>query len=494
MQSLKKSLTKILLVLALCVVLLASLLLINTLRFTSKQIQVEPIRPINVDESSVASRLAQAIRFQTVSHQDAGQTKAEEFIALHKYLEQTFPKVHSTLTRELVGDHSLLYTWKGHNESLKPILLMGHQDVVPVEADTLASWAHPPFEGRIADGHIWGRGALDDKFALLSIMEAVEMQLVQGLQPRRTIYLAFGHDEEIGGYGGAAKIAELLRQRNVELEYILDEGLAINEGVLPDVSKPVALIGIADKGYLSLELSVELESGHASMPPAQTAIGILSGAVSRLEERQMPASIEGVPRHTLEYIGPEMPFSKRLVMANLWLFNPLVARKLSASPRTSHGIRTSTAATIIEGGFKENVLPSRARAVVHFRPVPGSSIERVVAHVVDVVNDPRVKINRFGVSNSEPSSVSDVNAAGFQIIERTLRQVFPEVLVAPALCVGGTDSEHYAKLSNNIYRFSPLRLRPEDMNRLHGINERTSIKDYAGSVKFYYQLITNSAQ
>jgi carboxypeptidase PM20D1 len=485
---------KILLVLTLCVVLLASVLLINTLRFRSKQIQIESIQPVRVDEGSVAPRLAQAIRFQTISYQDAGQMKGEGFLALHKYLEQTFPKVHSTLTKELVGDYSLLYTWKGRDEKLKPILLMAHQDVVPAEPETLANWEQPPFEGRIAEGFIWGRGAMDDKFALLGIMEAVEMQLGQGFQPQRTIYLAFGHDEEVGGSLGAAKIAESLRERNIELEYVLDEGLVITDGILPDISKPVALIGIAAKGYVSLELSVEVESGHSSMPPPQTAIGVLSAAISKLEERQIPASIEGVQRQLLDYIGPEMPLGKRLVMANLWLFKPLVERTLSASPSTNAGIRTTTAATMIEGGLKENVLPSRARAVVNFRILPGDSSERVVAHVGEVVNDLRVKVNRFGASAREPSVVSNINAAGFQIIQRTIQHVFPEVLVAPALAIGATDAEHYSKLTNNIYRFSPLRLGPEDMKRFHGINERISIKDYAGGVKFYYHLISNSAQ
>ena len=484
---------KIILVLALGIVLLFCVLLSNTLRFSSKQIQIAPIQPVGVDEGSVATRLAQAVRFQTVSYQDAAQIKGEEFRGLHEYLEQTFPKIHSTLTKELVGDYSLLYTWKGRDESLKPILLMAHQDVVPVEADTVANWEQPPFEGRITEEHIWGRGAMDDKFALLGIMEAVEMQLERGFKPQRTIYLAFGHDEEIGGHGGAAKIAELLRERNVELEYVLDEGLAITDGVLPDISRPVALIGIADKGYLSLELSVQVESGHSSMPPPQTAIGVLSTAVSKLEERQMPASIEGVQRQTLKYIGPEMPFGKKLVMANLWLFKPLVERKLSSTPSTNAGIRTTTASTIIGAGLKENILPSKARAIVNFRILPGDSIDRVMAHVAEVVNDSRVQVNRFGSSNNEPSAISNINSEGFKIIQQTIRQVFPEVLVAPALCVGGTDSEHYEKLSSNIYRFSPLRLRPEDMKRLHGINERTSVKDYVGSVRFYYQLISNSA-
>lgn len=484
---------KILSVVALGVVLLASVLLVKTLRFTSRQILVEPIQVVSVDEERVAQHLAQALRFQTVSYQDASQTKSEEFLALHKHLEQTFPKVHTTLTRESVENHSLLYTWKGSDEKLKPILLMGHQDVVPVEQETLAKWEQPPFAGRISGGYIWGRGAMDDKFTVLGVMEAAEMQLAQGFQPHRTIYLAFGDDEEVGGTAGAAKIADLLRARNVELEYVLDEGLVISEGMMPDISKPVAMIGIAEKGFVSLELTVEVEGGHSSMPPPQTAIGVLSAAIERLENHSMPASISGASRQMLESVGPEMPFFKKLVMANLWLFEPLVKRKLSDTPVTNAHIRTTTAATIIEGGFKENVLPSRARAVVNFRILPSDSIERVVSHTNEVVADPRVKISRFGVTASEPSPVSDTNSASFQTIQRTVRQVYPDVLVAPALVLGGTDSKHFEKLTQNIYRFSPLRIGPEDLKRLHGNNERTSTKDYAEAVRFYFHLIGNSA-
>jgi carboxypeptidase PM20D1 len=485
---------KISLVLALVVVVLVSVLLINTFRFKSKQVQVEPIQAVSVDPDLVAQRLSQAIRFHTISYQDTTQTRAEEFLGLHKYLEQTFPRTHATLTRELVGNYSLLYAWKGRNETLKPILLMAHQDVVPVEPETLAKWEQPPFEGRIAGGYIWGRGALDDKASLLASMEAVEMLLGQGFQPERTIYLAFGHDEEVGGGAGATKIAESLRSKNVELEYVLDEGLAITEGILPDIIKPVALIGVAEKGSVSLELTVEVAGGHSSAPPPHTAIGILSMAINRLEEHQMPASIEGVPRQMFEYVGPEMPFGRKLVMANLWLFKPLVERKLSAAPSTNAGIRTTTAATIIEGGLKENVLPSTARAVVNFRILPGDSIERVMSHVSETINDPRIKVSRFGPFASEPSPASSVNAMGYQIIEKTIRQLFPEVLVAPALVIGGTDSRHYVKSTSNIYRFAALRIGPDDLRKIHGINERVSVADYAGCVKFYYHLIKNSAQ
>ena len=485
---------RILQALALCALLLASVLLFNTLRFTSRQVSVEPVRPLSVDEPAAAGRLARALRFQTVSHQEPGRARGEEFLALHEYLTQTFPKLHATLARETVGGHSLLYTWKGRDEGLKPVLLLAHQDVVPVEPETLAGWEQPPFDGVVSGGYVWGRGALDDKSSLLAVMEAVETLLGQGFQPRRTVYLAFGSDEEIGGAGGAAKIAELLRGRNVAAEYVLDEGLAITDGILPDIRQPVALVGVAEKGSVSVELVAEVVGGHSSMPPPQTSVGILSAAVGRLEEGQMPASVGGVTRQLLETVGPEMPFGKRLLMANLWLFGPLVARALTASPGTNAGVRTTAAATIFEAGFKENVLPGRARAVVNFRILPGDSVEGVLARVREVVRDPRVKVNRLGAFASEPSPVSDTNAAGFKIIERTIRQVFPEVLVAPALVLAATDSRHFVGLTKNVYRFSPIRLRPDDVERVHGLNERISVRDYAGCVRFYHQLIRNSAE
>jgi carboxypeptidase PM20D1 len=485
---------KILVLLALCLVALVAVLLVNTFRFKSKQVQVESISALAVDKEAVAGRLAQALRFQTVSYQDANQFRAEEFTGLHKFLEQSFPRVHATLTREVVGDYSLLYTWKGLDDTAKPILLMSHQDVVPVEPGTEGSWTQPPFEGRITDGYIWGRGALDDKMGVMGILEAVELLLSQGFQPKRTIYLAFGHDEEIGGRNGATKIAALLQSRGVALDYILDEGSAVTNGLIPGVASPVALIGIAEKGILSVELTVESEGGHSSTPPPQTAIGILSKAVSRLEENQMPGSIKGVVGQMFQYAGPEMSFGKKIVFANLWLFRPLVERQMAASAPTNASMRTTTAATIIEGGVKENVLPSKARAVVNFRILPGDSVQSVLDHVTQTINDARVHVARYGETAGEPSAVSNIESAGYQAIERTVRQVFQGSVVAPSQVIGATDSRHYGALSNSIYRFAPLLVRSEDLKRVHGTNERISVENYAQCVGFYHQLILNSAQ
>ncbi|MGH9903657.1 MAG: M20/M25/M40 family metallo-hydrolase, partial [Pyrinomonadaceae bacterium] len=230
---------KILLAVVSCLILLSAVMLVRTARFTSRQVSVEPAPQVAVDEAKAAANLAQSLRFQTVSHSDAAQSSRDAFLALHAFLERTYPKVHSALTRETVGDYSLLYTWKGREEGLKPVVLLAHTDVVPVEPGTEASWAYPPFEGRVADEFVWGRGAWDDKAGVVGILEAVEMLLGEGFQPRRTVYLAFGHDEELGGPRGAVKIVELLQSRGVAPEFVLDEGGAITEGLVPGVGSPV---------------------------------------------------------------------------------------------------------------------------------------------------------------------------------------------------------------------------------------------------------------
>jgi len=472
--------------------ILFSTLAINTLRFKSKQIQVESGNAPSVDDARALERLAQAIRFKTISNDGGASANPEEFLALHRHLQQSFPKVHSSLSREVIGEYSLLYTWKGSDASLPPALIMAHMDVVPIESSTESQWIHPPFDGVIADGYIWGRGTMDDKSSVLGILEATEMLLENGFQPRRTLYLAFGHDEEIGGRAGAVKIAEVLAQRGVRLFYVLDEGLFLADGVVPGVSSPVALVGIAEKGFLSVALTVEAEPGHSSVPPTHTAIGILSMAVSRLEQSQLPANLNGVPGQMFDYLGPEMGFGMKLVFANRWLFRPLIERQLSASSSTNATIRTTTAVTMINGGIKDNVLPSRATAIVNFRILPGSSIEEVMAHVRRVVDDTRVKVERYGADFNEPSAVSNIHSEEFTIIERTIRQAFPTAVVAPALVVGATDSRHYGKLTASVYRFLPHRFNNDDITRLHGLNERISIENYRLGVRFYFNLMSNS--
>jgi carboxypeptidase PM20D1 len=472
-------------------VALAVVLVVNALRFTSRQIPVEPAPAMSLD-ADVATRLAAAIRFHTVSHQDPAAFDGAPFLAFHRYLAETFPGVHRTLAREVVAGYSLLLTWQGQDRSLPPLLLLGHQDVVPVDPTTASAWTHPPFAGEIADGYVWGRGAMDDKASVLGLLEAVERLLAGGFRPRRTVYLAFGHDEEVGGARGALAIAALLGERRIAPSFVLDEGLAVTEGIVTDVPAPVALIGIAEKGYLSVELTVQAEGGHSSTPPPETAVGILAAAIQRLERQQVPAAIAGPARRLFEFLGPEMGFTNRLALANLWLFAPVVTGRLAGSPATNALIRTTTAPTMLEGSVKENVLPARARAVVNFRILPGDSVAGVLAHVQTTVADARVLAAPLTVTLSEPSPESSVTSPGFLAIERTIRQVFPGSIVAPSLVLGGTDARHYAKLSPDVYRFLPFHIRPDDIRRLHGIDERMAVDDYAAAVRFYAQLIRNA--
>ena len=483
---------KIVVISAVGLAILISVVVIRTVRFTSRQLRVDPVSKIAMNERQLAEHLSKAIQFRTVSHGDAAQFDGKEFLRFHQYLEQTFPHVHSTLTREVIGEYSLLYTWKGQAGQMKPILLMGHMDVVPVEPGTEDQWTHPPFGGRITDGYVWGRGTIDDKVSVLGMLEAVEMLLAQGFHPSRTMYLAFGHDEEIGGLRGAAAIARLLHSRGIELESILDEGGAITSGMVPGVSAPVALIGIAEKGYLSIELTVHSPGGHSSMPPKQTAIGILSTAIQNLERNQFPAEITGATGQLFAYLGPEMPLTERMVFANLWLFGWLVERHLVGSPLTNALVRTTTAATMFTSGVKENVLPAQAKAVVNFRILPGESVQSVIDHVRKTIGDPRVTMTPLKKVLSEPSAVSATESSSFENLHRTIRQIFPDVIVAPWLVVGATDSRHYAQSSHNIYRFIPIQMRPEDTRRFHGTNERIAVENYEDCVRFFMQLIRNS--
>ena len=469
---------------------LIGVVLVRTAAFRSRQVAVAPATDIPPVDRGAAGRLAGALRFATVSHREPSRGDPAAFEGLHRYLEATFPEVHRRLGREVVAGYSLLYTWDGSDRGLPPVLLLAHQDVVPVEGPQ--RWSHPPFAGAIAGGAIWGRGTLDDKSSLVAILEAVESLLKGGFRPRRTVVLAFGHDEEIGGWGGAARVAALLAQRRARFAWVLDEGGVIAERLVPGVAAPVALVGIAEKGYLSVELAAESPGGHSSMPPASTAVGRIAAAVARLEQRPMPGRLDGVARATFEYLGPEMPFARRLVFANLWLFAPLVEHQLAARPATNAALRTTMAATIVEGGVAENVLPPRARAVVNCRLRPGDTVASVLEHIRRVVADRSVRVRPLPGGN-DPPPVSRLDGPGFEILRRTIREVFPTAVVAPSLTVGATDSHHYLRLADDVYRFLPVVAGPEDIERIHGRDERIRIRDYEGCLRFYRRLIRNAA-
>jgi len=482
------------LVLILALAALASTAMVRAIAWPSKQLAVEPIERFAVDGEAAARRLSGAIRYATISDVDPAKVDPAAFDALHRHLEASFPAVRAQLLRETVNGASLLYTWRGTDASARPIVLQAHQDVVPVEPGTEARWEHGAFSGDVTGGFIWGRGTLDDKGDMLAILEAVEALASAGYRPSRTVYLAFGHDEEVGGEQGAARIVALLRSRGVRPEFVLDEGGAITRGIVPNLDGPVALVGVAEKGYLSVELSAGSGGGHSSMPPATTAVGRVAAAVADLEANPLPGTLDGVAGLMFDHLAPEWPLLPRLAMANRWLLGGLVDRQIGASPGGGALLRTTTAATVIEGGVKDNVLPSRARAVVNFRIKPGETVEGVLDHVRRTTRDRGVAVRVDpGGHAAEPSPVSRVDSEGYRTIARTIRQVMPGTVVAPTLVLGGTDSAHFVPISDDVYRFCPYALGPDDTARLHGLDERISIAAYADCVRFHVQLLRNAA-
>jgi carboxypeptidase PM20D1 len=467
--------------------LVVAVVLIRTATFRVSDVAVEAPSAVTL-RAGFAERLAGAVRLPTVSHDDPDRFEGAAFIALHQHLVESFPGVHSTLIREVVGNYSLLYSWPGSDPSLEPILLMGHLDVVPIEPGTEQLWKHPPFSGAIAEGYVWGRGAMDDKPSVLGTLEAVEALIAEGFRPVRTLHLAYGHDEEVGGAAGATAIAALLKSRGVRLAMVLDEGGVIGDGLLPGLTRPTALIGVAEKGYVSVELSARASGGHSSMPPPSTAAGTVSAAIARLEATQMPVRLDGAALQMFENIGPGLPFAQRAVFANLWLTRPLVIRQLQRSPSSNAMIRTTTAATILQAGTKANLLPAHARAVINFRILPGDSVAGVIAHVRRIVNDTAVGI-RLAEEAWEPSGVSPTAAEGYRTIEQTIHQLIPGAIVTPYLVLGATDARHFSGLSDNIYRFLPIRMDPVDLERMHGSNERVGVADYERAIHFYILLV-----
>lgn len=473
------------------VLLFAAALAVNTLRQGSRQVQVAAAPPLAIDTAAVADKLAGAIRFQTVPSLEDPAFNAGEFRKLHAFLEQRFPLVHGRLKREFVGELSLLYTWPGSDAAAKPVMLMAHHDVAPIAPGTEGKWEHPPFSGRVQGGYVWGRGAWDDKGNLVAQLEAIEMLLATGFQPRQTVYLFSGADEEVAGLRGAKQAARLLQERKVRLDFVIDEGLVLTEGVIPGVAAPAALVGVAEKGYTSIRLKVSAPPGHSSMPPpaGTTAVGRMAAALQRLEAEQFPAELKGVARELFGTLAPEMRGLQRVALSNLWLFGPLVEAQLAKGASTNAMMRTTTALTIVNAGNKENVIPGVAEATVNFRILPGDTRADVMQHVRSKVG-PDFELAEWPGA-VDPTPVTPTDSAAYRTLERTLRSLFPDTIVAPGLYIAGSDSQHFVPIADHIFRFSPVRAKPEDLPRLHGTNERISVANLGELVRFYHQLLRN---
>ena len=471
---------KIILILVAVLVIVIGILMVNTLKLSSKQVASEPIENVNLPED-VFQNLSKAIQYQTISYSEDTIPDSTAFFGFHRFLEETFPLVHQKLSLEKINTFSLLYKWEGSDSSKKPIIMMSHQDVVPVDEPTLENWEAAPFEGKITATHVIGRGSLDDKVTLIGLLEAVEKLLEEDFVPSSTIYLAFGHDEELSGSNGASQIAAHLKTNGIHAAMTLDEGGFVVEDMIPGIDKPLAIVNLAEKGYASFKLTVETKGGHSSEPPRENTIGILAQAIVDLENNQLPYKLVKPIDYQFEYLGSEMPFITKMAFANPWLFKKPILEALNA--------HTSTAPTIIDGGFKDNVIPTIAEATLNFRILPGETIKSVKQHIENTISD-KVRVETVG-SVTNPSPVSSIDSEAFKILEKTIRNSFPSSIVVPGLVGGATDARYFYEVSDDVYRFYPIRIDPISMTRIHGIDEKISKENYREIIEFDYNLIKN---
>jgi carboxypeptidase PM20D1 len=444
---------------------------------------------INVDGALAVQRFSEALTIPTVSFDDRSQFDEAAFTRFREFLASAYPLVHQNTELTVVNDYSLVYRLQGSEPSLEPVLYMGHMDVVPIEEITLDQWTYPPFSGTVADGVIWGRGSVDDKFTVIALMEAMELLLSENVRPQRSVYLAFGHDEEVGGFDGAANVAQYFKNRGVTFDYVMDEGGVVVEGMMEGLDRPLAVIGVSEKGFVNLVLTVNAPGGHSSQPPAQTAVGILARAIVTVEDHPFPASMD-YTYMTFEAIGAEMPFSTRLAMGNLWLLSPLVKIAMLKNKDDAAALRTTTAATMASGSPKSNILPTRATAVINFRIIPGETVETVKQRVIELIDDDRVVVTTELAT--DPSPVSPTDSRGYELIAKTIRGMDENILVAPYMVRGGTDAKYFYQVSPNVYRFMMLRVDPDTIGYIHGIDEHVGVDEYLEAIRFYYHLVRQS--
>jgi carboxypeptidase PM20D1 len=461
------------------VLVLIVILLINTFQLKPwPYYKAQTLIPLN---DSAIKHMSEAISIATISPEDTLRIDTTHFNAFKQFLETSYPLVHQNTTRTIINNYSYVFEWKGTDTTLQPDIFMAHYDVVPVEASAEKLWHAKPFGGEVKDGAIWGRGSVDDKASVISILESAEALIKQGFKPKRTILLCFGHNEESTGVG-AKKIVEYLKSKNIQANLVIDEGGEITTEDIKDVNRPVALIGIAEKGYVTFELSVAKTGGHSSTPAKETAIDILAKALYKLRKTQMPSSLTVPTKEFLSRIGGSSNSSlNKMAIANMWLFKPLIISQMSEAPNSNAMLHTTIVPTIIESGVRENVIPTNAKALVNSRIITGETSADVKNFITKAIDDDRVQIKAMGDFNTAPSAITPISSQAFTRVEQAIYKIQDSVIVTPFLMLGATDSRSYRAISNGVVNFVPL----IDSKGYHGIDERLPIKDFQRAISFY---------
>jgi carboxypeptidase PM20D1 len=452
--------------------------------------QIRLVTPPAIDQAAAALHLSQAVQIQTISHQNPADNQTEQWTRLHSWLASTYPASHAVMTREIVLKNSLVYTWQGSDPSLAPIILMAHQDVVPISEGTEKDWRHAPFSGDIAEGAVWGRGSVDDKGSLVGLFEASEALIKSGFKPKRTVYIVSGEDEEVGGEGAKAA-RELLKSRKVMALFTLDEGSVIISDH-PVTGGPATLIGVAEKGYATLRVAASGQGGHSSAPPKQTAVVSLAEAVIAINNNTFPLKFEGPGAEMMRYLAAHGSTVTKMVVANSWLFGPLLIQQMGASATGAAMMHTTIAPTMLTGSPKENVLPQTATAWINYRLAPSTASSAVMAKAVEATKGMPVTLS-WDKTPREPSPVSSTTSEGWKFIAATANAAKPGSPLAPSLVITGTDSRSMTPVSADVYRFQPILLAMNDIKMIHGTNEHMTLENLTRMTTYYAQLMATAA-
>lgn len=469
----------------LLIVLFVAVLGINTLRYSPGPVPVARDDLPEMDRDQMARDLAQALTFRTIAPAERNRS---EFVKFIDWMADTYPATHQAMELTRINDLTLLYRWPGTDSAAKPVLLTAHYDVVSATEEGEGVWDHPPFDGVIADGFVWGRGTLDDKGSIIALMQAAENLAKAGFQPSRDIYFSFGHDEETLGEAGAAKVAEHFQAQNIRMDWSLDEGSMIFRNMIGGIDRDIASVNLAEKGYLTLDIIARAEGGHSSLPPRETAVGILAEAISKLQAKPYPGGLDGLSADFFEGLGPHFSLPEKLIFANTWALRGVLEAQLSGANTTNALLRTTIAPTMLRGSDTENVLPHSAVATVNFRLHPRDTVEEVIDYVTRTLDDDRVELSIKGDPNPA-SAVASTDHPAYAMLRDSFEAVFDGVIVVPGLTVAGTDTKHYGKISDNAYRIAPFVFEPEDVARLHGRNERISLENLEKGAQFYQVLL-----
>ncbi|KMQ58494.1 peptidase [Chryseobacterium angstadtii] len=466
-----------------------------------------------VKNDSAVMRLSGGIKIPTVSVGSLGEFNYAPFDQFKEYLKASYPLVYQNTENNEVNTHALVFRLKGSDSSLEPILFLSHIDVVtPGDADVknndlnvfrpddkplppvskvAEDWDFEPFSGAVANGRIYGRGAIDMKGMLFSLMESMNTIIKSKKLPKRDIYLAFGFDEEVGGQKGAVQIADYFRKKGLHFDAVYDEGgLIMEKGNVAGIDSDVAVVGCAEKGFLSAKIKVKGLGGHSSMPPMESAIGKAAVIMQRLEDHQMKPTITPLIKEFFDNIGGAMPFSNRLAIANQWLLKPLLLSKLTKNNTTNALVRTTTALTMMKGSDGANVLSPEVEFVVNFRLLPGNTVKEVRAHIAKATEGFDVEVEDID-NTREASAVSPTNTKAYKLIEAGVKEINPGAIVSPYLTMAATDAYKYQIVSKNIYRFMPIKINSSEQQSIHSTNEYISIENYMKMIHYFEYMMTN---